>query len=89
MVLEHPEVPLHNNPAELDARIQARRRDISYQTQNPKGTEAKDTLMSVVKTAIKLKVSAFAYIKDRVSKVMEMPSLASMIQNLAVGVPSE
>ena len=89
VVLEHPEVPLHNNPAELDARIQARRRDISYQTQNPKGTEAKDTLMSVVKTAIKLKVSAFAYIKDRVSKVMEMPSLASMIQNLAVGVPSE
>lgn len=88
VVLEHPEVPLHNNPAELDARVQARRRDISYQTQNPKGTEAKDTLMSVVQTAIKLKVSAFAYIKDRVSKVMKMPSLASMIQNLSVGMPS-
>lgn len=88
VVLEHPEVPLHNNPAELDARVQARRRDISYQTQNSKGTEAKDTLMSVVQTAIKLKVNVFAYIKDRISNTMEMASLSSIIQNLAFGVPS-
>ncbi len=88
VVLEHPNVPLHNNPAELDARVQARRRDISFQTQNSKGTAAKDTFMSVVQTAIKLKVNVFAYIKDRISKAMEMTSLASVIQNSAFGEPS-
>ena len=41
VVLEHPEIPLHNNPAELGARAQARRRDISLQTINEKGTTAK------------------------------------------------
>jgi hypothetical protein len=30
MVLEHPEVPLHNNPAELDARTRVRKRAVSY-----------------------------------------------------------
>jgi hypothetical protein len=30
MVLEHPEVPLHNNPAELDARTRVRKRVVSY-----------------------------------------------------------
>ena len=30
-VLEHPETPLHNNPAELDERVAARRRDVSLQ----------------------------------------------------------
>ena len=28
-MLEHPETPLHNNPAELDERVAARRRDVS------------------------------------------------------------
>src|SRR5207244_6576804 len=30
MVLDHPEVPLHNNPAELDARTRVRKRVVSY-----------------------------------------------------------
>src|SRR3989440_10095397 len=30
MVLEHPEIPLHNNPAELDARLRVRRRLVGY-----------------------------------------------------------
>jgi hypothetical protein len=81
VVLEHQEVPLHNNPAELDARVQARRRDISYHTQNSKGTMAKDTLMSIVQTASKLKVNVFAYIKDRISKTMNMTPLADIIRN--------
>jgi hypothetical protein len=80
VVLEHPEVPLHNNPAELAARAQARRRDISFQTMNYKGTEAKDTWMTVIHTAIKLKINVFAYIKDRISRAMEMPSLAQIIE---------
>ena len=70
VVLEHPEIPLHNNPAELGARAQARRRDISLQTINEKGTTAKDAWMTVVHTAMQLKVNVFKYIKDRISKTI-------------------
>ena len=30
MVLKHPEIPLHNNPAELEGRRRARKRDVSF-----------------------------------------------------------
>src|ERR1019366_6705517 len=30
MVLTHPEIPLHNNPAELGARTRVRKRDVSF-----------------------------------------------------------
>jgi hypothetical protein len=32
MVLKYPELPLHNNEAELGARAQVRRSDVSLQT---------------------------------------------------------
>ncbi len=38
LVLEHPELPLHNNPAELAARTMVQRRNISYATQTTEGT---------------------------------------------------
>jgi hypothetical protein len=38
VVLEHPELPLHNNPAELAARTMVQRRNISYATQTQQGT---------------------------------------------------
>ena len=88
VVLEYPTTPLHNNPAELGARVQARRRDISYQTQNAKGTKAKDSIMSVVQTAIKLKINAFRYVKDRISNTMQMISLAEIIERSSVNLNS-
>ena len=39
-VLEHPELPLHNNPAELAARTMVQRRNISYATGTIEGTQA-------------------------------------------------
>jgi hypothetical protein len=80
LVLEYPELPLHNNSSELGARTQARYRDISLQTKNVKGTESKDTFMTIVETSKKLGVNVFNYIFDRVSKKLEMPSLASLIE---------
>ncbi|MEH2372048.1 IS66 family transposase [Nostoc sp.] len=47
-VLEHPELPLHNNPAELAARTMVQRRHISYATQTLEGTQTRDTFMSLV-----------------------------------------
>jgi hypothetical protein len=80
LVLQYPELPLHNNASELGARTQARYRDISLQTKNAKGTECKDTFMTIVATAKKLGVNAFNYILDRISNKLEMPSLASLIE---------
>jgi len=79
-VLNHPELPLHNNRSENGARVQKRREDVSLQTKTNEGTEAKDTMMTIVETAKKHSVSAYKYIFDRVSKTSEMPSLANLIR---------
>lgn len=80
LVLKYPDLPLHNNTSELGARRQARYRDISLQTKNVKGTEAKDTHMTITETAKKLCVNTFRYFYDRISGKNEMPSLASLIK---------
>ena len=80
MVLTMPEIPLHNNAAELAARAKVRKRDVSLQTVTEKGTKANDTFMTIVQTAKKLGVSAYDYISDRVGKKFEMPSLAKLIR---------
>jgi len=79
-VLVLPEVPLHNNAAELAARAKVRKRDVSLQTITEEGTKANDTFMTIVQTAKKLGVSAYQYICDRVSNKFEMPSLAQLIR---------
>src|SRR6476659_10639698 len=81
LVLKYPDLPLHNNASELGARTQARYRDISFHTINKKGTEAKDTLMTIVETAKKSAVNSYQYLRDRISKKLQMPSLASLIQS--------
>jgi hypothetical protein len=77
--LKYPELPLHNNNSELGARAQARYRDISFQTKNIKGTESKDTFMTIVETAKKLGVNTYNYIFDRLNDLFKMPSLASLV----------
>jgi len=80
MVLKYPELPLHNNGSELEARVQARKRDVSLHTMTEDGTQANDTFLTIVRTARKLGVSAYEYIYDRVSKRFRLPSLADLIK---------
>lgn len=80
LALKYPMIPLHNNTSELGARAQARYRDISYHTMSEKGTEAKDTFMTITETAKRLAVNTYHYFYDRISKKNEMPSLASLIE---------
>ena len=86
-VLKHPELPLHNNRSENGARVQKRREDVSLQTKTKEGTDAKDTMMTIVETAKKHSISAFKYIYDRVSKTSKMPSLAKLIRVKAASNP--
>ena len=80
MMLKHPEIPLHNNPAELEARQRVRKRDVSFGPRTKDGIKAWDTFMSLAATAKKLNISFHQYIHDRVSKANEIPSLATLIE---------
>jgi len=79
-VLKHPELPLHNNRSENGARVQKRREDVSLHTKTKEGTDAKDTMMTIVETAKKHSISSFKYIHDRVSQTFKMPHLADLIR---------
>jgi len=77
--LVFPFLPLHNNPAELGARAQARMRDINLQTISENGTKTKDTFATIVQTARKHSVNIYNYVYDRMTKKYELPSLANLI----------
>ena len=79
-VLSVPEVPLHNNDSELGARVSARRRDVSLHSRSERGARAMDIFTTLVQTSKKLGISAFAYLRDRLSGALEMPSLAQSIR---------
>ena len=83
IVLEHPEIPLHNNPAELGARKRVRKRVVSFGTRTIDGTKAWDTFMSLSATAKKLHINFYHYIFDRISGTFEMPSMAEVITQKA------
>jgi hypothetical protein len=82
-VLSYPEMPLHNNPAELAARRRVRKRDISFGPRTADGVAAWDTFMSLAATARQLGVSFYAYIYDRVAEIYALPSLADLIRQHA------
>ena len=79
LVLDHPFLPLHNNASELGTRVQARIRDINFQTVSASGTKCKDTFCTIIQTARKLGVNIYQYIYDRIARKFEMASLADMI----------
>lgn len=83
MVLTHPEIPLHNNPAELGARARVRKRDVSFGPRTREGAKAWDTFMTLAETATKLGISFYHYIHDRVSGAFQMPTLADLIAERA------
>src|SRR5207248_6804861 len=66
MVLRHPEIPLHNTPAELTARGRVRKRVVSYGPRSDKGAQAWDTFETLLGTAKKLGVNFFHYLRDRI-----------------------
>ena len=80
MVLSHPEILLHNNPAELGARQRVRKRDVSLQACTLDGIRAWDTFQTLVETGKKLGVNLFQYFHDRISQANVVPPLAALIQ---------
>lgn len=79
LVLDHPELPLHNNPAELGARQRVRKRDVSFGPRSPAGAEAWDTFMTLAATTRKLGLDFAAYLRDRFTHAGQVPPLADLI----------
>ena len=78
-VLAHPDIPLHNNPAELGARHRVRKRDVSFGPRSQAGITAWDICGTITQTAAKLGVNVAHYLHDRLSGAYQMPSLAALI----------
>ena len=88
-VLDHPELPLHNNPAELGARQRVRKRDVSFGPRTAEGVQAWDTFQTLGETARKLGVSFYHYVHDTLTGAQQLPRLADLIaaraQDLRMG----
>lgn len=80
LVLERPEIPLHNNASESDIREYAKRRKVSGGTKSDMGRKSRDTFTSLKKTCRKLKVSFWEYLNDRNFKKYYIPKLSVLMQ---------
>jgi hypothetical protein len=84
MVLEHPEIPLHNNGSEQAIREYVKRRKVSGGTRSEAGRRSRDTFTSLKQTCRKVKVSFWQYLQDRLGTHDAIPPLAVLIQQHAL-----
>jgi hypothetical protein len=83
LVLERPDIPLHNNESERDIREYVKKRKISGSTRSELGRQCRDTFASLKKTCRKLGVSFWAYLKARLSGSDTIPPLPDIIRQRA------
>jgi len=83
LVLKFPEIPLHNNPAELALREGVVKRKISNGTRSDDGKAAWENMMSIMDTCRKHGISLYDYIKDIFSGKREMTRLSTLIAQKA------
>ena len=79
LVLERPEIPLHNNMSENDIREYVKKRKISGSTRSDSGRRCRDTFTSLKKTCRKLGVSFWEFLKDRLTGKKEILFLPDLI----------
>ena len=84
LVLEHPEIPLHNNGSENAIREYVKRRKISGSTRSEAGRRCRDTFTSLKKSCRKLGVSFWDYLLDRIGRNGKIPRLSEFIRQKAV-----
>ena len=83
LVLQYPELPLHNNASELAVRQRVRKRDVSFGPRTQEGLHAWDTFMTLAATARKLGISFYAYIHDRISGTNQILPMATLVEQRA------
>jgi hypothetical protein len=83
LVLQQPEVPLHNNLSEGHIRDYVKKRKISGSTRSDAGRRARDSFASLKKTCRRLGVNFWEYLQDRVGGLGKIPQLADLIRQKA------
>jgi hypothetical protein len=79
LVLDFPNVPLHNNLAEIAVREGVIKRKISYGTRSELGRLAWENMLSIQDTCRKLGISFYRYLYDIFSDSYSMPRLYNLI----------
>jgi len=79
LVLDRPDIPLHNNLSENDIREYVKKRKISGSTRSDKGRQCRDTFVSLKKTCRKLGVSFWQYLQDRLTGKNLIPPLSQLV----------
>lgn len=83
LVLERPDLDLHNNESENDVREYVMRRKRSGSTRSDLGRQCRDTFASLKKTCRKLGISFWRYLLDRCSGSHTVPFLPDLIRQRA------
>jgi len=84
LVLDRPDIPLHNNAAENAIREYVKKRKISGSTRSEAGRQCRDTFTSLKKTCRKLGVSFWQYLRDRLDATGTIPDLSELIRQQAL-----
>src|SRR4249920_1988973 len=80
-VLERPEIPINTNASENDIRAFVTKRKISGGTVSDKGRDARDIMLGLAKTCMKLKLSFYEFIGARLGiPGPKIPPLTSLIR---------
>ncbi len=82
LFLKYPQLPLHNNMAEIDIRERVIKRKISMQNRSLGGMQAWDLMLSLASTCRKIKLSFWRYLEDRISLREAIPYLGKIVNSL-------
>ena len=87
LVLERPDIPLHNNLSERDIRAYVIKRKISGSTRSENGRRCRDTFTSLIKTCSKQGINFWDFLGDRLRRENLIPYLPDLLSGKACLVP--
>ena len=87
LVLERPDIPLHNNLSEGDIREYVIKRKISGSTRSENGRRCRDTFVSLKKTCKKQRISFWDFLLDRLRQTYRLPYLPDLLCGKVCLVP--
>jgi len=88
LVLERPDIPLHNNLSERDIREYVIKRKISGSTRSENGRRCRDTFASLKKTCKKQGIAFWGFLLDRLRREHRVPYLPDLLCGNVCLVPN-
>ena len=79
LVLDRPDIPLHNNLSERDIRAYVIKRKISGSTRSENGRRCRDTFTSLIKTCAKQGINFWDFLSDRLRRENLIPYLPDLL----------